>query len=180
MITLFTEPSVKPPLPPKGRWYFNWFSNYERMDDPILVKLSPIEVLEFWYVENFFQAMKSDDANIWRQFVNVKPAVAKKMGKSPDKGGIVTLRYNWSDRMAIAIMEYACRHKWRPGTSWHRKLMATGMVEIVEWNNWNDKRWGRSLYDDQGLNWLGWILMKLRAEYAGLNVRDVDVYQIAA
>lgn len=180
MLELFKTSSSPPPLPSRGRWHFNWFSNYQPFDVPLAVPIiGTDEVLYFKTVENFFQAMKSDDPAIWRQFENVTPAKAKKMGQSPSRGGIITLRPNYSDAMAIMIMEHALRWKWQPGTSWHEKLMATGDDEIVEWNNWNDKRWGRTIWKSEGTNWLGWLLMKLRAEYRGIDVSEVDILKIA-
>jgi predicted NAD-dependent protein-ADP-ribosyltransferase YbiA (DUF1768 family) len=42
--------------------------------------------------------------------------------------------------------------------------MATGSEEIIEWNNWGDRIWGKT-YDGVGENHLGKILMKIREEH---------------
>jgi predicted NAD-dependent protein-ADP-ribosyltransferase YbiA (DUF1768 family) len=54
--------------------------------------------------------------------------------------------------------------KFAPDTQWYTKLMSTGDEEIVEWNNWNDKYWGKDIRTKQGENHLGLLLMKLRSE----------------
>ena len=46
---------------------------------------------------------------------------------------------------------------------WNKKLHEfTNNDEIIEWNNWNDKFWGVSIYDNIGYNVLGRILMNIR------------------
>ena len=56
----------------------------------------------------------------------------------------------------------ALRIKFAPGTIWYARLeMEEG--EIVEWNNWGDKIWGKTL-NGEGENHLGKILMKIRDE----------------
>lgn len=62
-------------------------------------------------------------------------------------------------------METALRHKFAPGTNWHARLMDTGDEEIVEWNNWGDRYWGRDVSDGGGENHLGRLLIKLRDEW---------------
>ena len=62
-------------------------------------------------------------------------------------------------------METALRYKFAPGTSWHAQLMATGQEEMVEWNTWGDRYWGREVRDGRRENHLGQLLMKLRDEW---------------
>jgi predicted NAD-dependent protein-ADP-ribosyltransferase YbiA (DUF1768 family) len=161
-------------MPPKGRYHRNWFSNYEKMDEPLPVKLSTGEIIYFHTVENWHQAMKSNDQSDWKRIAAMTPQASKPAGKA------VSLRPNYTDEMAIALMDYALHHKFKPGTSWHKKLMDTGDDEIVEWNNWWDRRWGRTINTQQGTNWLGLLLMRLRAEYRGIDVSAMNILALAA
>ena len=137
-------------------WTKNWFSNFEPMDAPFIH-----QDIHYWTAENFFQAMKTEqeDLNTRRVIARVTPSEAKKMGRK------VKLRkdYNW-DEIKFLVMEDILRFKFMEGTSWYYKLIATGSEEIVEWNNWNDRIWGKT-YDGIGENHLGKILMKIREEY---------------
>lgn len=59
-------------------------------------------------------------------------------------------------------MEYILRYKFSEGTSWFQKLYLTKGHDIIEWNNWGDKFWGKDVYSQEGENNLGKILMKIR------------------
>lgn len=139
-------------------WIKNWFSNMLPFDEPLVY-----EGIKYRTVENFYQAMKFyhlDD----RQFVaNLNPYAAKKFakGKAPDF---------WKD-VKLGIMLRALRHKFAQGTSWHKKLMATGDEPIIEWNNWNDLYWGVDVQSSRGYNHLGKLLMKIREEHRDLESR---------
>lgn len=130
----------------KGKWIYNWFSNMEL--DPII-----IDNIEYPSVENYYQSQKTLDLIKRRQFETCNPSYSKKLGKS------VKLRDDW-EQVKFNVMEKALRIKFAPGTSWYNKLKET-QGEIVEWNNWNDKIWGKTL-DGKGENHLGKILMKIR------------------
>jgi ribA/ribD-fused uncharacterized protein len=141
------------------KWIYNWFNNYELFDTPLEYK-----GVEFKTVENFFQAMKSEEVNAienWKYIASLGPDGAKKAGRK------LKLRPDW-ENVRLEIMEFALRHKFAPGTSWHQKLMQTGATEIIEWNNWGDRYWGRDT-DGNGENHLGKLLMKLREEYRNDN-----------
>jgi ribA/ribD-fused uncharacterized protein len=86
------------------------------------------------------------------------PYEAKRLGRT------VQLRADWPE-IHLAVMETALRHKFAPGISWRARLMSTGDDEIVEWNNWGDRYWGREVSDGRGENHLGRLLMKLRDEW---------------
>lgn len=45
-------------------------------------------------------------------------------------------------------------------------MIATGGEDLVEGNRWNDKFWGVCLKTGRGENWLGKLLMQVRAELA--------------
>jgi ribA/ribD-fused uncharacterized protein len=133
----------------------NWFSNMLEFDCPLRH-----QGIEYRAPENFYQAMKTakDDLERRREIAAATPYEAKRIGRR------VRLRADWAE-IHLAVMETALRHKFAPGTCWHERLMAIGDEEIVEWNNWGDRYWGRDVSDGQGENHLGTLLMKLRDEW---------------
>ena len=132
----------------KGKWVYNWFSNMEI--DPIT-----IDGITYPSVENYYQGMKSGHPKIIKLFSEMTPSKAKFNGRHLD------LREDW-EQVKFEVMEKALRIKFAPGTIWYARLeMEEG--EIVEWNNWGDKIWGKTL-NGIGENHLGKILMKIRDE----------------
>jgi hypothetical protein len=131
----------------------------KRFDEPLVY-----DGITFFTVENFYQAMKcpKQDREIRRKIAYMQPFAAKKYwkGRKP--------RADWKE-INLDVMEFALRHKFAPGTNWRHQLMATGEEEIVEWNNWGDRFWGRDVRDGLGENHLGRLLMKLRDEWRGRN-----------
>jgi len=105
--------------------------------------------------EHAFQAAKTDDpAERERVRTARTPGGAKALGKR------VTLRRGW-DAERVSVMEAVLRAKFAdPGL--RARLLATGAAELVEGNSWNDTFWG--VCRGRGQNWLGKLLMKLRAE----------------
>lgn len=132
----------------KGKWVYNWFSNMEI--DPIT-----IDGITYPAVENYYQGMKSGHPKILKLFSEMTPSKAKFNGRHLD------LREDW-EQVKFEVMEKALRIKFAPGTIWYIKLKETE-DEIVEWNNWGDRIWGKTL-DGKGENYLGKILMKIRDE----------------
>ena len=106
-------------------------------------------------IENAYQAAKFEDDDFRAQFVNITPAEAKKLGRSP---GMVA---NW-DGIKLSVMESLLRKKFAPGTELAQKLVDTGDEELVEGNWWNDTFWG--VCRGVGQNHLGKLLMKIRGE----------------
>ena len=137
-----------------GKWVKNWFSNFEKLESPFVY-----QGIDFWTIENFYQAMKVDKSDIEtrKKIASVSASESKKLGKK------VKLRNDW-EQIKFEVMEYGLRKKFVPGSKWHEKLMQTGSEEIVEWNNWGDRIWGKTM-DGIGQNHLGKILMKIRDEY---------------
>ena len=132
----------------------NWFSNMLPLDKPFIYG-----GLSFRTVENFYQAMKAPKSDIEtrQRIAMMDPYSAKRYWKKRQP------RPDWG-QIKLDVMEYALRIKFAQGTSWHQKLMATA-GEIVEWNNWHDKFWGRCVCQrcrKQGENHLGKLLMKIR------------------
>jgi len=58
-------------------------------------------------------------------------------------------------------MKKALDIKFAKGTNQANKLLETGNDEIIEWNNWGDRIWGKTL-DGIGENRLGIMLMDIR------------------
>ena len=106
-------------------------------------------------VEHAYQAAKTVDLQERRSILNCRtPGQAKRMGRS------VTLRPNWLE-VRVAVMRDLLRQKF-----WNApllgKLQDTGEEELIEVNTWHDTFWGS--YNGKGANWLGRLLMEVRAE----------------
>jgi len=138
----------------KGKWVYNWFSNMEPLDTPFTYK-----GITYNTVENFYQSMKLPDTrlDLRAEIAAMSPHKAKTEIRNKSK---YPWRDTWDQAFSLVIMEYGLRIKFAPGTSWYTKLKETE-GEIVEWNNWGDRVWGKTL-DGVGENHLGKILMKIR------------------
>lgn len=115
----------------------------------------------FWYngvyyqnSEAAYQAQKTLDENIRWEFQHLAPGAAKR------KGRLLELREDW-DELKVDIMYYIIKQKFS-----HKKmkelLLNTGDALLIEGNVWKDSFWG--VYQGEGLNYLGKILMRVRAE----------------
>jgi len=138
----------------KGKWVYNWFSNMEPLDTPFTFK-----GVTYNTVENFYQAMKLpyNRLDLRAEIAAMPPHKAKTAIRNKSK---YLWRDSWDKEVSLAVMRHALRIKFAPGTSWYTKLMETE-GEIVEWNNWGDVFWGKTL-DGKGENHLGKILMEIR------------------
>lgn len=128
------------------------FSNF--LPSPVVV-----DRVEYPTAEAAYQAGKTADRD-WRLKLAAcaSPGAAKKMGKR------VPLKPGW-DR--AAEMEKVLRVKFAPGTEWAEALVASGDEDLIEWNSWHDRYWGRCTCDrcgGEGENQLGEMLMRLRKE----------------
>lgn len=115
--------------------------------------------IEYNTVENFYQAMKLETADLENR------KKISEMGPFESKREISNfkLRKDW-DLIKLDVMELVLRHKFKPGTSWHKKLIETE-GEIIENNNWGDVFWGYDVNLKTGENHLGKILTKIRDSY---------------
>lgn len=138
---------------PEKKWIENWFSNFIPFEKPLV-----FEGITFRTPEAFFQAMKLESVADREQVASMPPGPGKRFARRRP------LRADW-EHIKRFVMELAIRHKFAPGTKAFDMLMATGSEEIVEWNNWGDTTWGRDVETGRGLNLLGELLMKLRAEH---------------
>lgn len=111
-------------------------------------------------VEHYFQAAKTDDPfERIRIIGSPTPSEAKRFGRN------ATLRYDWEE-VKLQIMIDLVKHKFEdPDLS--DMLVETEDRLLVEGNTWHDNIWGncigRECVNQPGHNWLGVILMSLRA-----------------
>lgn len=127
------------------KYCINWFSNMKRMDSPISHK-----GVNFWTIENFYQAMKSNDINEIKKIALMNPFKAKLYTRN------IKIRENWND-IKLEIMKYGIKHKFSEGTKWKKELDKC-KTEIIEWNNWNDTYWGKCIFTGKGENNLGKLI----------------------
>lgn len=114
------------------------------------------EGITYESVESAFQAQKCLDVNIRKQFAPLSPNRARFMGRG------VKLRPDW-ELVKDDIMEELVRIKFSEPVM-KSSLVNTAGVTLIEYNDWNDKYWGKCNRTKQGHNRLGIILMKLRDE----------------
>jgi len=140
-----------------GRWRF--LSNFY----PCTV---PHMGMNFPSAEHAYQASKvySIDERI-RIKEMITPGAAKRYGAG------VRLRADW-ESVKLDEMRAVVRAKFESSPALRSDLAATGDMELIEGNNWGDRFWGQ--VDGVGLNWLGRILMDLRASYTGAVKRKGD------
>jgi ribA/ribD-fused uncharacterized protein len=108
----------------------------------------------FSSVENAYQASKSTDPEVWKQFQNLSAPQAKRLGRK------IEMRADW-DQIKLDVMEELLREKFSI-PSLKEKLLNTGSQELVEGNHWGDVYWG--VCRGSGQNQLGKLLMKIRQE----------------
>lgn len=109
-------------------------------------------------VEHFFQAMKTKD-DVQRRLIAEAgtPGLAKKMGRS------VVLREDWN-QIKLVVMAFGIMCKFND-PDLKTKLVDTYPHDLVEGNWWGDDIWGVDIKTGQGRNYLGQLLMILRAQF---------------
>jgi ribA/ribD-fused uncharacterized protein len=132
---------------------YRFLSNFYPLEFPI-----KIEGLEFWTIENIYQAAKSLDYAHWKLVSAATPGEAKRLGAKAD------LREDW-DEYKYGLMSYLTHLKFMQPTL-KKKLKLTGNEYIVEGNSWHDNYWGSCFCVKcekiEGQNNLGKILMTER------------------
>jgi ribA/ribD-fused uncharacterized protein len=108
-------------------------------------------------VEHAYQGHKTTDP-VSREMIRK----AKTPGEAKKLGQCVTLRPDWED-VKIDLMRTFLRKKFE-NPFLAPLLLKTGDAELVEGNTWNDTFWG--VCRGKGQNWLGKLLMEVRAELA--------------
>lgn len=143
-----------------GKWIKNWFSNL--MPSPIFMDGNDWE----WpSVENYYQAMKTEETEMQEVIKHATPSRAKQLGRK------LILRPNW-DNLKEGFMKRALDAKFSQ-SPWYEALMVTGDNMIIEWNNWGDRYWGVT-EDGVGKNRLGALLMQVREEHKKLYKSSTD------
>lgn len=106
-------------------------------------------------VEHAYQAYKAATVETF-EHINAasSPDEAKRRGRRID-----TLRNKW-DEHKLKVMKYLVLKKFTQNEALAQKLLATGDMELVEGNDWNDTFWG--VCRGRGENHLGKILMEVR------------------
>ena len=118
--------------------------------------------VRFPTLEHAYQAAKTHKAQEGLRILQAKtPGEAKRLGQR------VTLREDW-ENVKVSVMLKLLRHKFLGNRILKNKLRATGDAWLVEGNTWGDNFWGAipSGHKDDlvGQNWLGYLLMLVRAE----------------
>lgn len=105
--------------------------------------------------EHAYQAAKAVDvAEFHRIATAATPGLAKRLGRR------CAVRADW-DTVKIDVMREILRQKFT-SPALRAKLLATDDAELIEGNTWGDRFWG--VCDGRGQNWLGQLLMQLRAQ----------------
>lgn len=112
------------------------------------------EGLTFPSVEHAYQAAKTLDIEVRKQFLNITPGQAKRLGKQ------VKSRDDW-DSVKVSIMHELVGKKFKI-KQLRDELLATGNRYLIEGNTWGDTFWG--VCNGVGKNMLGIILMEIRNE----------------
>lgn len=105
--------------------------------------------------ENAYQAAKSLDPDVRKQFVSITPSQSKKLGRS------IEVRSDW-ENVKYRVMYDICLDKFTRHSHFGDALIETGDKYLEETNHWKDVTWG--VCDGVGKNWLGKILMDIRSQ----------------
>lgn len=110
-------------------------------------------------IEHLYQASKTEDAStVSAILAATSPRRAKKLGRQiPTE----MIRRDWEVHR-LRVMAPAVYKKFQHSRLRHR-LDETGDAILIEGNTWGDSFWGVDLSTDRGSNWLGTILMNVRA-----------------
>jgi hypothetical protein len=128
-----------------------------------------------WYLNNesAFQSAKLNDVEKRKQFCQLSPNEAKRLGRR------VKLRSDW-EQIKDSVMESIIRSKFMVNESLQQKLIATKDECLIEGNEWHDNYWGNCncprCQSHNGLNMLGRILMKIRDEINSNNRTNHKIY----
>jgi ribA/ribD-fused uncharacterized protein len=112
--------------------------------------------------EHAYQAAKTENTVSKKEIRKASTAAqAKFLGRH------VLLRPDWNDIKRNVMLDIL-RHKFRRNGILAQQLLATGDAVLMEGNHWHDTYWGCVRAGDKwiGDNWLGKILMHVRAELA--------------
>lgn len=120
-------------------------------------------------VEAAFQAQKSLDTEIRKQFASLTPGQAKSRGRK------VLLRPDW-ETVKYNLMYKICLEKFKQNEDLKELLLSTGDALLIEnTTGWHDNIWGcctcaRCRVANTSKNLLGVTLMRVRAALGGTSV----------
>lgn len=100
-------------------------------------------------------AQKTNDLQARTRFQDYDGPTAKREGTA------LVLRPDWAE-VRLTAMRQVIRAKFTQNPELAERLLATGEGQLVELNTWEDRFWG--VCEGVGENWLGQILMEVRAE----------------
>lgn len=128
-----------------------------------LSNFHPSEVeMEGWIyptVEHAYQAAKTSDLSMRRRIRHCpSPGGAKRLGRKILMSW--TEQLEWDKKKPDVMLELLRKKFSIPKL--RQKLLETGILKLVEGNDWGDHYWG--ICEGRGLNMLGWLLMKVRDE----------------
>lgn len=112
----------------KMKYCLNWFSNMSRLEKPIIH-----QNISYWTVENFYQAMKTEDVSTRRKISLLNPYKSKSFTKK------IKIREDW-ECIKLSVMKLAIKRKFSQ-PYWRERLNKCNWP-IIEWNNWGDTFWG--------------------------------------
>lgn len=126
-------------------------------------------------VENAYQALKMENISDREKFKYIKASEAKQLGK------ILPMRDDWEQyfydsrwcnkgekiQHKISLMHYLVQQKFEQNEFLKKLLLETNDEHLEEGNWWGDTFWGT--VNGEGENWLGKILMKVRADLRAIN-----------
>ena len=111
--------------------------------------------------EAAFQAAKTKDFRVRREFAELNPSQAKLKGRN------IELREDWEE-VKDDIMYQIVKDKFTRNSNLKSLLLKTNSSILIEGNWWHDNYWGdchcEKCKDKEGKNTLGLILMRVRDE----------------
>lgn len=136
---------------------YSWLSNFSEVEINLRGR-------KFKSVEHAYMSEKNN-SDEWKiacsSSSNLNAGLIKKLSKQ------IIIRADW-DLVKFKVMNYCVRQKFKQ-EPFKSKLIATGKMFIQEGNYWGDKFWGVCLKTNEGDNWLGKIIMNIRAELQDTN-----------
>jgi ribA/ribD-fused uncharacterized protein len=156
--TPITPPATTQPAPqkiPEFQGPYRFLSNFY----PATVEF---EGITYPTVEHAYQSAKTLDMNERKRIAALAtPEEAKSEGRK------LALRPDW-ETAKFDVMERCVRYKFTHNPELRQKLLETGDAILEEGNTWGDRVWG--VYQGQGENRLGKILMKVRDELSSQSI----------
>jgi len=122
------------------------------------------EGMRYPSVEHAYQAAKTLDLGE-RKRISALPTAAE----AKSEGRKLQLRPNW-ETLKFEVMEQCVRYKFTHNPQLKQMLLDTGDAVLEEGNSWQDRVWG--IYQGEGENRLGKILMKVRGEIRSERLKD--------